>query len=161
MMSSLVSQDAETGSQHSAAGSNNPVLLSSGTFRPFSPSRRLFCLLTAFDFLASLFIWILYAHVSIDFLFLQWKLSSFMKCRSLHCFSAELCTSRLKMCTNTDRIHDLRDCSWDFFVPRKSASVLCYGRHIAHRCDGSPFPFPPSCFFFLSWVSFNLYIGSV
>ncbi|KAJ7371294.1 StAR- lipid transfer protein 3 [Desmophyllum pertusum] len=64
MMSSFVSQehDAESGSHPSAAVSSNPVLLSSATFRTFSPSRRLFCLLAAFDFLATLFIWILYAH---------------------------------------------------------------------------------------------------
>lgn len=66
MMSSLVSQgsDAEAGSRFPASNSHNPVLVSSGTFRTFSPSRRLFCLLAAFDFLATLFIWILYAHVS-------------------------------------------------------------------------------------------------
>lgn len=61
-MSSLVSQDSERGNQQSTGGSNDTVLLSSGTFRPFSPARRLFCLLAAFDFLAALFVWILYAH---------------------------------------------------------------------------------------------------
>lgn len=70
MMSSLVSQgsDAESLSHRPVSNSSDPVLLSSGTFRTFSPSRRLFCLLTAFDFLATLFIWILYAHVSIFFI---------------------------------------------------------------------------------------------
>lgn len=64
MMSSLISQDAETGSQISAPGNSASPLLqsSSGNFRSFSPSRRLFCLLTAFDFLSALFIWILRAH---------------------------------------------------------------------------------------------------
>ena len=66
MMSSLVSQgsDAELGSHQPSSNSHTPVLVSSGTYRSFSPSRRLFCLLAAFDFLATLFIWIMYAHVS-------------------------------------------------------------------------------------------------
>lgn len=69
MMSSLVSQgsDAESLRHHPVSDSCEPVLLSSGTYRTFSPSRRMFCLLAAFDFLATLFIWILYAHVSILF----------------------------------------------------------------------------------------------
>jgi len=92
MMSSLVSQDTETGSQ--VTGSNNPVLLSSGTFRPFSPARRLFCLMAAFDFLAALFIWILYAHVSIDLLIFKWKVSPFPVSRYFYvqCVSTEMCT---------------------------------------------------------------------
>ncbi|KAL9967473.1 hypothetical protein ACROYT_G025698 [Oculina patagonica] len=63
-MSSFVSQgsDAESLIRHPASNSSDTVVLSSGTFRTFSPSRRLFCLLAAFDFLATLFIWILYAH---------------------------------------------------------------------------------------------------
>ena len=66
MMSSLVSQgsDAELGSHQPSSSSHTSVLVSSGRYRSFSPSRRLFCLLAAFDFLATLFIWILYAHVS-------------------------------------------------------------------------------------------------
>lgn len=69
-MSSFVSQgsDAESLIRHPASNSSDTVVLSSGTFRTFSPSRRLFCLLAAFDFLATLFIWILYAHVSISLL---------------------------------------------------------------------------------------------
>lgn len=66
MMSSLVSQDydAESGSHHSAPGTCYPSsgLAISATHRRFSPARRLFCLLALFDFLATLFIWILYAH---------------------------------------------------------------------------------------------------
>ncbi|CAH3154872.1 unnamed protein product [Pocillopora meandrina] len=66
MMSSLVSQDydAESGSHHSAPGTSYPSsgLATSATHRRFSPARRLFCLLALFDFLATLFIWILYAH---------------------------------------------------------------------------------------------------
>jgi hypothetical protein len=34
------------------------------TFRRFSPSRRMFCLLTLFDFLFTLIAWVIYAHVS-------------------------------------------------------------------------------------------------
>lgn len=66
MMSSLVSHgsDAESGTHRPSSNSHTPVSVSSGTYRSFSPSRRLFCLLAAFDFLATLFIWILYAHVS-------------------------------------------------------------------------------------------------
>ena len=71
-MSSFISQDSELGSQH-VAGSDNSVSISSGTFRPFSPARRLFCLLTAFDFLAALFMWILHAHVS------NWLITSLVK----------------------------------------------------------------------------------
>jgi len=68
-MSSLVSQesDAELGSHQPSSNSHTPVLVSSATYRSFSPSRRLFCLLAAFDFLATLFIWILYAHAYNDF----------------------------------------------------------------------------------------------
>lgn len=75
-MSSLISQDAETGSQISAPGSSASPLLqsSSGNFRSFSPSRRLFCLLTAFDFLSALFIWILRAHVSIISFYFAYKI---------------------------------------------------------------------------------------
>lgn len=62
MMNSFVGSDAEAGGQYLASASSNSA---SGTFRPFSPARRLFCLLTAFDFLAALVIWILYAHVSV------------------------------------------------------------------------------------------------
>lgn len=73
MMSSLVSQDydAELGSHHSAPGTSYPSsgLPTSATHRRFSPARRLFCLLALFDFLATLFIWILYAHVSNPFFF--------------------------------------------------------------------------------------------
>lgn len=76
MMSSLISQDAETGSQISAPGNSASPLLqsSSGNFRSFSPSRRLFCLLTAFDFLSALFIWILRAHVSIISFYFAYKI---------------------------------------------------------------------------------------
>lgn len=65
-MRSLVSQeyDAESGIHHTVSATSNPVVSASGTHRRFSPSRRLFCLLSVFDFLATLFIWILYAHVS-------------------------------------------------------------------------------------------------
>lgn len=61
MMSSFISQDSELGTQH-VAGSDSSVSTTSGPFRPFSPARVLFCLLTAFDFLAALFIWILHVH---------------------------------------------------------------------------------------------------
>ncbi|XP_068670849.1 stAR-related lipid transfer protein 3-like isoform X2 [Montipora foliosa] len=54
--------DAEIGSQDSAAGSLNHVSHPSGTCRPFFPARRLFCLLTVFDFLAAVVIWLLYAN---------------------------------------------------------------------------------------------------
>ena len=66
MLSSLVSHgsDAESGTHRPSSNSHTPVSVSTGTYRSFSPSRRLFCLLAAFDFLATLFIWILYAHVS-------------------------------------------------------------------------------------------------
>lgn len=69
MMSSLVSRgsDAELGSHQPSSNSHTPVLVSSGTYRSFSPSRRLFCLLAAFDFLATLFIWIMYAHAFTEF----------------------------------------------------------------------------------------------
>lgn len=44
---------------------------SSYTFRPFSPSRRMFCLICAFDFLLTLLMWIIYVHVSMnDWIFL-------------------------------------------------------------------------------------------
>lgn len=59
MMNSFVGSDAEAGGQYLASASSNSA---SGTFRPFSPARRLFCLLTSFDFLAASVIWILYAH---------------------------------------------------------------------------------------------------
>lgn len=72
MMSSFISQDSELGTQH-VAGSDSSVSTTSGPFRPFSPARVLFCLLTAFDFLAALFIWILHVHVS------SWWLTSSVK----------------------------------------------------------------------------------
>lgn len=68
MMSSFVSQnyDAESGSHYAASSTSYPVstLSTSAAHRRFSPARRLFCLLALFDFLTTLFIWILYAHVS-------------------------------------------------------------------------------------------------
>lgn len=59
-------RDAEIGSQYSAAGSLNHVSHPSGTCRPFFPARRLFCLLTVFDFLAAVVIWLLYANAFSD-----------------------------------------------------------------------------------------------
>lgn len=81
-MSSFISQDTETGSQISALGSSASPLLqsSSGNFRSFSPSRRLFCLLTAFDFLSALFIWILRAHVSIISFSFAYKIKFVRSC---------------------------------------------------------------------------------
>lgn len=66
MMSSFVSQnyDAESGSHYVASSTSYPVstLSTSAAHRRFSPARRLFCLLALFDFLTTLFIWILYGH---------------------------------------------------------------------------------------------------
>ena len=57
--------------------SGDAVVRQSRECRPLVPARRLFCLITVFDFLAAVIIWLLYANVSTIFRFVQWAMCTF------------------------------------------------------------------------------------
>ena len=57
--------------------SGDAVFRQSTECQPLVPSRRLFCLITVFDFLAAVIIWLLYANVSTIFRFVQLAMCTF------------------------------------------------------------------------------------
>ena len=73
-MRSLVRRDPEFAA---SADSGDAVFRQSRECRPLVPARRLFCLITVFDFLAAVIIWLLYANVSTIFRFVQLALCTF------------------------------------------------------------------------------------
>lgn len=74
-MRSLVRRDPEFAE---SLDSGDAVFRQSRECRPLVPARRLFCLITVFDFLAALIIWLLYANVSTIFRFVQLAMCSFL-----------------------------------------------------------------------------------
>lgn len=71
---SLVRRDPEFAESQE---SGDVVFRQSRECRPFVPARRLFCLITVFDFLAAVIIWLLYANVSTIFWFVQLGICTF------------------------------------------------------------------------------------
>ena len=69
VMRSLVRRDPEFAESQD---SGDAVFRQSRECRPLVPARRLFCLITVFDFLAAVIIWLLYANVSTIFRFVQY-----------------------------------------------------------------------------------------
>ena len=73
-MRSLVRRDPEFAE---SLDSGDAVFRQSRECRPLVPARRLFCLITVFDFIAALIIWLLYANVSTIFRFVQLAMGTF------------------------------------------------------------------------------------